>query len=91
MKAVDGRVISKFWNLSCSPVGAEAFPNKKQESSFSRVLDWLHFFGVFTRHLCLCLEMKDKSVLTPFFSLTLQPNCIAHPLPSSFLFLSPSP
>lgn len=47
-KAVDSRAIAGFWNLSCSPVGAEVFPNKKQESDFSTMLDCLYLFGVLT-------------------------------------------
>lgn len=46
-KAVDS--IAIVWNLSCSPVGAEVFPNKKLESEFSTTLDCVYFSGVFCR------------------------------------------
>lgn len=65
-KAIDSRAIAGFWNLSCSPVGAEVFSNKKKESDFSTMLDCLYLFGVFARHLHLLLEVKGKSVLRPF-------------------------
>lgn len=90
-EAVGSRPIAEFWNLSCSPVGAEVFPNKKQESDFNTMLDCSHFFSAFARHLCLFLEMKGKLVLMPFFSSTFQPNCICTSSPFLlFIFLSPS-
>lgn len=85
-KAVDSRAITGFWNLSCSPVGAEVFPNKKQESDFSTMLDCLYFFGVFARHLCLFLEMKGKSVLR--LSLLIFSLTVSAPPPPPFFFFS---
>lgn len=70
-KAVDSRAIAAFWNLSCSLVGAEVFPNKKQESNLRMMLNCLCFFGVFAENphfLGNEGRICSQALLLPYFS-----------------------